>query len=278
LYHYSSDIKIFVIDNSPSDCLKSLFNTPNIEYIHLPSNPGFGSAHNIALRASNRDGFSYHLVLNSDVYFDNDVLSPMLTYIDAHPEVGQMMPLVLNPDGSIQRLCKLVPTPSDLFFRRFLPARLKAANNRRFELHESGYDRVMFVPYLSGCFMLLRNSAIAEIGGFDERFFLYGEDIDLSRRMAARFDAIFFPEAAITHGHAAASYKSLKMLAVHIVNVSRYFNKWGWLRDPERDRLNARTLAQLQPVPPDRPSVIQRSQDGSQSSSKAPRKVNNGRQ
>lgn len=246
LQRHASSIKLYIIDNSPTDALRDAFSGASIVYRHLPSNPGFGAAHNIGLAASRADGFAYHLVLNADVHFSDDVLSPMLAHMAAHPEVGQMMPLVKNPDGSIQRLCKLVPSPADLLFRRFLPAGMKAANNRRFELHDSGYDRIMFVPYLSGCFMLLRNAAVADIGGFDERFFLYGEDIDFSRRMAARFDTIFYPGVQITHGHAAASYKSMRMLGVHMANVSRYFNKWGWGHDPERDRLNARTLAQFQ--------------------------------
>lgn len=250
LEHYPGLRTIHVIDNSPTSDLQACFSAPNIRYLQNPSNPGFGAAHNIGLAASRQDGCAYHLVLNADVHFDYDVLTPMLAYMDAHPEVGQMMPRVENPDGSIQRLCKLVPTPADLLFRRFLPQRLKAANNRRFELHDSGYDRIMFVPYLSGCFMLLRNSVIAEIGGFDERFFLYPEDIDLTRRIAERYDTLFFPNATVTHQHGAASYKSFKMLGIHVSNLARYFNKWGWFHDPVRDRLNVRTLAQFAPLQP----------------------------
>jgi GT2 family glycosyltransferase len=248
LERYSALVQIYVIDNSPTNALEACFRPANVIYTHLPSNPGFGAAHNVGLAASQAAGFSYHLVLNADVSFETDVLTPMLAHMAAHPQVGQMMPRVDNADGSIQRLCKLVPTPADLLFRRFLPRRLKDANNRRFELHNSGYDRVMFVPYLSGCFMLLRNSAIAEIGGFDERFFLYPEDIDLTRRMAERYDTIYFPAVSVTHQHGAASYKSLKMLGIHLANLARYFNKWGWVRDPVRDRLNARTLAQFDPL------------------------------
>ena len=104
----------------------------------------------------------------------------------------------------------------------------------------------MFVPYLSGCFMLLRQSILHEVGGFDERFFMYGEDIDLSRRMAQKSDNMFFPDVSVTHAYGAASYKSLKMLYIHAMNVSRYFNKWGWLADRERDAMNRSTLRQFE--------------------------------
>lgn len=246
----SVELKIYVIDNSPSDELKSAFDKSNVVYYHNPSNPGFGSAHNVGLRMSADEGLDYHLVLNADIAFSEDVITPMIEYMDAHPDVGQMMPRVKNPDGTLQRLCKLVPTPVDLLFRRLLPSTVLTDRRRRFELRDSGYDRTMFVPFLSGCFMLLRNSVIKAIGGFDERFFMYSEDIDLTRRIADRYDTLFFPHVSVTHGYAAASRKSARMFIIHAVNVSRYFNKWGWLNDPIRDRLNRRTLAQFK-VPKD---------------------------
>jgi GT2 family glycosyltransferase len=242
---HDTEMRIFVIDNSPIDVLRTCFTGANTHYQHNPANPGFGAAHNLALALSAQEGFQYHLVLNADVRFDAEVLTPMLDYLDANAGIGQMMPMVRNPDGSIQRLCKLVPTPADLLFRRFLPSRLKVKSNRRFELHDSGYDRIMSVPYLSGCFMLLRNSALAEVGVFDERFFMYPEDIDLTRRMAEKYDTVFFPGVSVFHTHGAASRSSLKMLFIHATNMFRYFNKWGWIFDPSRVALNARTLAQL---------------------------------
>ncbi|MGC3982214.1 MAG: glycosyltransferase family 2 protein [Steroidobacteraceae bacterium] len=235
---------VHLVDNSPTDALRvaqSLYAGAN--YTHLPANPGFGSAHNVAIRSVQDAGFSYHLVLNADVYFDGDVLSPMIEFLEQHPGVGQIMPKVLNPDGSIQRLCKLLPTPSDLLWRRFLSGKAKARSNFRFELHESGYDKVMFVPYLSGCFMLLRHGALKDVGLFDERFFMYPEDIDLTRRMAQRYETLFFPMVSVYHEHGAASHKSLRMFWVHASNMIKYFNKWGWVHDPIRSALNRKALA-----------------------------------
>lgn len=246
LRRYSGELHLFLVDNSPDDSLR--IETPidfPLEYIHLPSNPGFGAAHNVAIRKAQTIGSHYHLVLNADVSFDEDVLTPMLDYMDANSEVGQMMPKVLNADGSVQRLCKLVPTPSDLILRRFSKQQTREASNRLFELHDSGYDEIMFVPYLSGCFMLLRQSALQKIGLFDERYFMYPEDIDLTRRMAERYDTIYFPKVSVVHAHGAASHKSLRMLIIHIFNLCKYFNKWGWFHDSIRERLNRKTLEQF---------------------------------
>jgi len=154
------------------------------------------------------------------------------------------MPKILYPDGSIQRLCKLVPKPTDLLLRRIFSNKIRAQNNSIFELHSSGYDKLMFVPYLSGCFMLLRQSALIDIGLFDERFFMYPEDIDLTRRMAERYDTLFYPHVSVIHEHGRESHKSFNMFVIHLVNLVRYFNKWGWFYDSKRDELNRKTLKQ----------------------------------
>lgn len=243
----SISFDLFLIDNSPDDDLRDVVVMySGASYYHFPSNPGYGAAHNVAIDRCSGGNYQFHLVINADVYFDADVLTPMIDYMCDHADVGQMMPKVLNPDGSIQRLCKLVPTPFDLFLRRFSPSWIRKRNNRMFELHSTGYDKLMFVPYLSGCFMLLRHSCLNDVGKFDERFFMYPEDIDLTRRMAEKYETLYFPCVSIFHSHGAASRKSLRMFAIHFYNLARYFNKWGWFYDPTREALNKKALSQFE--------------------------------
>jgi GT2 family glycosyltransferase len=236
------NISVTIIDNSPTDALKFLEAYFNINYIHNPSNPGYGAAHNIAMKISLSRGFQYHLVLNADVFFDHDTFEIISSYMRDNPSVGQIMPKILNTDGTIQRVCKLVPSPLDLLLRRFIPSLLYSWRRRRFELWDSGYNKIMFVPYLSGCFMFFRCSVLKEVGIFDERFFMYPEDIDLTRRVAMKYDTLFFPLASATHEHGAASHKSLRMFIIHAYNIIKYFNKWGWFFDEDRARLNNKTL------------------------------------
>ncbi len=149
------------------------------------------------------------------------------------------MPKVVYDDGNLQYLCKLIPTPIDLFLRRFgwLPFRSHLRKKMdEFELRFTGYDRVMDVPYLSGCFMLFSVAALRKVGLFDEQFFMYPEDIDMTRRMNAKYRTVFFPGATIVHDHARESYKTRRSLFIHAGNIIRYFNKWGWVFDPERAR------------------------------------------
>lgn len=238
--------RIFLVDNSPkpTERYKTL-PAPyeqKVEYIFCNKNLGYGAAHNIAIRKTIEQCIDYHLVLNTDIEFDADILSELEQYMQQHGDVGQVMPKILYPDGTTQYLCKLLPTPLDLFGRRFLPKQLFQTRTERFELRSSGYDKVMNVPYLSGCFMLLRTEALGRVGLFDERFFMYPEDIDLTRRMHRHFLTIFYPYVSVVHRHERGSYKSFRMLWIHIVNICRYFNKWGWFFDAERYQINRATL------------------------------------
>lgn len=246
LEYFGEDFLLIVVDNSPSDRLRIQFSRGrNFVYIHNPANPGFGAAHNIAIRLARLKGVQYHLVLNPDILFDSDVLTPLLNFLDDNVDVGHVMPKILNPDGTIQWLCKLVPTPIDLIFRRVIPTSLRQRRDQNFELRWTRYEKIMYVPYLSGCFMLIRQSALDEVGLFDERFFMYPEDIDLTRRIARKFKTVFFPYVSVTHKHNAASRRSFRMFTVHVANMIRYFNKWGWIWDTERKALNKRTLDQF---------------------------------
>jgi GT2 family glycosyltransferase len=239
----SYPVDVIVIDNSPEKINEELVIGFGFQYLHLPSNPGYGSGHNRALIQSIAKKTDYHLVLNADVQFPIDAIENIVKYMDKHQNVAHLMPKVLNSDGSLQRLCKLVPSPFDLLLRRFLPRSLTQKKREKFELWNSGYDKTMFVPYLSGCFMFLRVSALKSVGIFDERYFMYPEDIDLTRRLAIHYDTIFLPSVSVTHLHGAASYKSIRMLLIHSYNIIKYFNKWGWFYDKERQALNEKTIS-----------------------------------
>jgi GT2 family glycosyltransferase len=156
------------------------------------------------------------------------------------------MPKVLYPDGEIQHLTKLVPSPFDLIFRRFIPLKSwKEKRNFKYELRFSGYDKIANVPYLSGCFMFLRIEALQNVGMFDERFFMYPEDIDLTRRIHKKYKTIYYPFVSIVHEHEKASFKSFKMMKIHMFNMIKYFNKWGWFFDSERKLFNKQILDEL---------------------------------
>lgn len=214
-------------------------------FYYAHDNNGYGGGHNFAIRMAAEAGSQYHLVVNPDVWFGPEVMPELIRYMVLHPEVGHMMPKVLYPNGSIQRLAKLLPTPIDIIGRFCLPKFMIAKRNDRYELKCSGYSMTLNVPCLSGCFMMYRMSALQEIGLFDENFFMYGEDVDISRRMHARYQTIYYPETVIYHKFSRASHKSLKLFLHHMVNMIRYFNKWGWWKDSERDLYNQQCIEEI---------------------------------
>ena len=237
--------KLYLIDNSACKPLTSS-RSKVTTYIYNYSNLGFGSGHNIALTLSQADQAPYHLVMNPDVFFDPSTLETLVQFMDQHPDVGLAMPRILYPDGSPQYLCKLLPTPADLIGRRFFPfLSWCKKRNEVYELRFADANRCMNIPFLSGSFMLLRREAINEIGNFDERFFLYMEDADLCRRIGTRYRTVYCPSAQVYHTYSKASYHKMHIMYQHIKSAILYFNKWGWFKDEERDRVNARTLQEL---------------------------------
>lgn len=239
---------LYVIDNSPYP-FKDLPNgDPRILYQHNNGrNLGFGAAHNIALKQAIQRGSTYHVVVNPDVYFDDQVIPELTRLLENHPEIGLAMPKVLYPDGRLQYLCKLLPSPTMLLLRRFAKpfSRLIDTRNEIFELQFTGYNKLMDVPFLSGCFMFLRMEAIRKVGLFDESIFLYTEDIDLTRRIHQHYRTVFYPHVQIYHLHEKASYRNLRALLLHAKSAITYFNKWGWFVDPERKRINRSTILKL---------------------------------
>lgn len=223
-----------ILDNSPSNELEKVCERNGVHYFFNGKNLGYGTAHNLAMTESLNKS-EYHLVLNPDVCFKPCVIEQLVHFMDFHTRAGLVMPRVVNSEGKVQMLCKLLPTPFNLALRRFFPFESWFQNlNSKYEMSETGYDQVMNVPFLSGCFMFFRTEALQKVGLFDEQFFLYAEDTDLSRRMHAQYDTLYFPNVEIQHIHARGSYKDFNLTIQNIKSAFQYFNKWGWFLDEER--------------------------------------------
>jgi GT2 family glycosyltransferase len=229
---------LYIVDNNPESDKESLENNPKIKYISGHGNIGYGAAHNIAIKKSIQSLQDYHVILNPDVEFEQGTIEKMLAYMDSNKDVGLITPKIFFPNGELQYLCKLLPAPFDWIGRRFIPSKIIKKRNDKFELRYSNYDKIMNVPYLSGCFMLFRLSVLKETGLFDERIFMYGEDTDITRRIHKKYKTLFFPEANIIHKFNKKSYSDFGLLWVHIKAAVYYFNKWGWIFDRERRRIN----------------------------------------
>lgn len=243
----TADKRLYLIDNSPNDQLSDMVAYhQDIIYIANPSNPGFGAAHNIGIQKAIEAEADYHFVINPDISVNEDVILPMIEYMNQHPEIGMMMPAILNSDGTKQFLPKLLPSPYSVFMRKFKrPKSIYEKFINRYELRDVADDKIYSCPILSGCFTLFRTSVLKELGAYDDRFFMYFEDWDLSRRIHEKYATVYFPTVSVFHDYESGANHNPRLFKIFVRSAISYFNKWGWIFDSKRKTYNQRTLAQF---------------------------------
>lgn len=219
---------IIVDNNSTDDTLKKAemfaLKLSKVTIIPLTKNEGFGHGHNVAMQQSNSD---YHLVMNLDVVPENPkVVSSMVKIMEDNYNIGLLSPLVKFPSGEIQLLTRNTPTVLDLAIR-FLGPNILKKRQEKFVNLQTGYTQKQIIYNATGSFMFLRKKVIDQIGGFDERFFLYMEDTDLTRTINTVSEAWFYPQFVINHEWQRKNH-SFKGSIQLMVSMIKYFNKWGW--------------------------------------------------
>ncbi|TXK44899.1 glycosyltransferase family 2 protein [Pontibacter qinzhouensis] len=231
--------QIFVYDNSPTDCLRTEIIVDDcISYHFNNNNIGFGKAHNFCINKSLKAS-KYHIILNPDVYFEGNIINNMLALFQSDPNIGLVAPKILYPNGQLQLSCRSLPTPFDIIIRR-IPF-IKNLFSKRCRFHQflhTSYNKTMNVPFLLGCFLMIRKDVLEEVGGFDEQFFLYMEDLDLCRRINQKYQTLYYPQTTIYHLYERASAKQFYLFIIHISSMIKYFNKWSWFDDSERENIN----------------------------------------
>lgn len=239
------DGTLYVVDNSLTPLRHEYFSHPRVMYIYPGKNLGFGSAHNLALKHL-REPSEAHLILNPDISFSPEVIPHLINRMSAETDIGALMPKIVYLNGELQRLCKLLPTPLHLIFRRFVPfPRLRKYIDEVYELSGLRQDIPSDVPSLSGCFLLVRSSVLQKVKGFDERYFMYMEDVDLIRRINDIARTVYDPAVFVSHGYGKGSYRDKKLLYYHIRSAIKYFNKWGWFVDSVRASRNRQILGTI---------------------------------
>ena len=203
--------EIFVVDNNSVDgsinMLKDKF--PQVKVIANKENLGFSKANNQAMRLSKGE---YVLLLNPDTVLEDETISKVIEFMDAHQEAGGLGVKMIDGKGKFLPESKRgLPTPAVAFYKVFGFSRLfpKSKIFNRYHLGFLDKDKVNEVDILAGAFMLLRQKTIDTTGLLDETFFMYGEDIDLSYRITkAGYKNYYFPETRIIHYKGESTKKS----------------------------------------------------------------------
>lgn len=227
------NIKLVFVDNSPEKIyyfVDNFKNNSKIEYIFSGKNSGYGSGHNIAINKYINEA-KYHLVLNPDITFDKDLLRNVFEKMENHPEVGLSSVKITFPNGKIQYVHRsrvsflnwfrrVINYSVKFFFSRISLFEKTVINHELIPFYK---EKEFFADCISGCFMFFRNSALKKIGFFNEKFFMYCEDLEISDRMRKLYKNKIFCEFFVMHIWQAESRKSIKMIWVHLKSLFRYF-------------------------------------------------------
>lgn len=211
--------KLYVVDNNSTDNTVELLNhVKGISVIKNSENKGFATGHNTVFENVGK----YHFVINPDIEISRDILSEIADFMENNPHIAMLNPTILNPDGSIQQLPKKRPTFKRLFLGRIFPA-----VRREYTSISGENDTVFETDFCSGCFFCIRGEIFKYLGGFDENFFMYMEDADLTLRAKNYGKTVVASQFSITHQWERQSAKSLKLFLIHLKSSIKFLVKWG---------------------------------------------------
>lgn len=222
---------VTIIDNSPRNSLSVILEDEypnlNVNLIHGQGNIGFGRAHNLAMV----DMGEFHLILNPDIELDPDALVNAVNFMNDNPKCGLATPRAYWPNGERQYLCKRFPSVFDLLLRGFAPTKLRlkfGARLAEYEMQAETQDHVCWNPPIaSGCFMFFRRTSLQKTEGFDDRYFLYFEDFDLSIRTRSISCIAYVPTIRILHSGGKTSQKGFWHIKTFVLSSIKFFHQYG---------------------------------------------------
>lgn len=221
--------RLFLIDNSKRNFLEKEFNHAEINYQFVGKNIGFGAGHNLVLEQI-KDHSKYHLILNPDVSFSGEVIPSLIKEFQNKEDIAMIAPKIVFPDGKHQNSCRRYPSFKDILIRRsgFLK-RIFMSAIQKGEYGDKDLTKSFYPDFVHGCFMLFKSDDFININGFDDRYFLYMEDVDICKKI----DQIgkkkeYHPEVSVIHILNKGSSKSIGLFFIHLVSSIKFFKKWGF--------------------------------------------------
>jgi len=219
--------QLYIVDNHSADGTAQFVRErfPEIILLEREENAGFGAGHNVLLPLLKSD---YHVIINPDVLLRENAVGEITAFLQQNADIGMVSPKILDlQSGKEQVLGKRDPTLPFL-----LASRLRSRHKppgwlmRKYAMRDRPPDEVYDIENASGCFFVIRTALFQKIGGFDEHFFLYFEDSDLTRRVRAEQRAVYYPQAAVYHKWNRGSARELPLMWIHLKSMLHYFNKW----------------------------------------------------
>lgn len=218
------DFKLYIVDNCSTDGTKEYIreNYSDIEFIEQSKNVGFGAGHNEVISIVDS---RYHLIINPDIVLKENAVKKMADYMDKHSDIGLLSPRICFPNGNDQILGKKNPS-----IKYLIASRLRGDNPgkllKEYAMLDCDLSKPVDIENATGCFMMIRTSVLKEVKGFDDGFFMYFEDADITRRINEISRSVYYPEAIVNHVWGRDSKRNLKLMVIHIKSMLRYFSKW----------------------------------------------------
>lgn len=216
------NVEIYVLDNHSSDDTVSVIRKyfPRVHLIESSENLGFGRGHNEILK---RISSEFHMVVNPDIQFTPEVVSKLTAFMCRYPEVGIVTPKIRNADGSEQFLPKRDPKFSYVILSKFRPFYFFRDEYTR---ADEVFNKPTRILSSTGCFFMIRTDMFRKVNGFDEQFFMYFEDADLSRRVRKKSVIVFYPNAFVYHAWKRDNTRSFRGIKIFLISMLKYFWKW----------------------------------------------------
>lgn len=229
--------EIVYVDNASTDpisvgFLEKASEGGRIKLVKSPRNVGFAGGNNLG--AANAMG-EYIFILNPDTTVKPDTLQIMVDYLEAHPDIGMLGPQLVYPDGAIQESCRRDMGFFDLVIKRTFLRYLPIFKKRlaRYLMQDVSHDQTRDVELITGAAMMMPRRIFDEVGGFDDRYFLFMEDFDLCKKVrAAGYRIVYLPRAPIDHYHKRLSDGNIftlltkRVFWLHVNSARKYFWKW----------------------------------------------------
>jgi len=227
------EMEILLVDNKSDDESIGFFraqfdNDPQVRIIENRQNFGFALGNNLA--AINVKG-EFLLIMNPDNILPPDALEKMVKVLKSRPDIGIVGPGLIYPDGTLRPSARRFPSMMDLINKRLFPA--KWQKNYVYEMNKFAKEEVVTVDWLVGACLMLRTRLFRDLGGFDERYFLFFEDIDLCRRIKnLGLEVAYLPQIKVSDRKARLSGSNLlslitkKTTRIHLTSAVKYFWKW----------------------------------------------------
>ncbi|QQS20536.1 MAG: glycosyltransferase family 2 protein [Candidatus Moraniibacteriota bacterium] len=224
--------EILVVDNSETADIDSSFQAefPEVQFLYAEKNRGMGAGNNLA--ATKAEG-KFLLILNPDTAVRKTAVSTLFSLLRDRPDIGIVGPKLLNPDGTLQYSCLRFPEFWTPIFRRTFLGRWAPRHLARYLMIDFDHCETRDVDWMMGSCLMIRTDFYRRAGGFDERFFMYFEDIDLCRRAWREgLRVVYCPQAEVVHDHGRGSARDRWFIAPFTSRLAREhilsWLKYGW--------------------------------------------------